>query len=713
MTESRTTPRRRLLPRLPLLLGGGMGVVALGLVVYLGWCLLQMPVGGGMQPTATAATLILENRDGTGFATRGVLRGEPVSADALPQPLTDAIIAIEDRRFYSHHGIDPRGILRAVTRAVSSGRLREGASTITQQLARMTYLSQEKTLSRKVQEAMLALWLESRLSKQEILARYMNTAYFGAGAVGVDAAARRYFGKSAGDVTLAEAAMLAGLLRAPSALAPTTNMEGAWQRANVVLQVMQETGLATPEQVAAARAAPPVLKAPPEPLVGRGYFSDWADAEARRLVGPMPVDLSVRTTLDPALQDLAEKVVTRHLAQTGGKQQAGQAALLALAPDGSVLAMVGGRDYAESQFNRTSQARRQPGSLFKLFVYAAALEEGWRPDQTIQDTPITIDGWSPGNSGGRYRGAMTLREAFAQSSNTAAVRLQEAVGRDKVAAMARRLGLSAEMPLNPSMALGTTEATLAEMVTAFGRIGYGTQIEPYVVQEVRARDRALYTRPPAPTAPLVPPRVQQGMLDMMLAVVRDGTGRAARLERPVAGKTGTTQDSRDAWFIGMTADAVVGVWVGNDDNSPTKNVHGGGLPARIWRDFMEEADKLHTAAAPSAAVQPSPAREEQLRGVPQVLDTATLLIGGREVRLAGLVGLPSGDFVAAMTQWISGREAVCEARSSESWECRVGGRSLSELVLSNGGGRASTDAPPELRQAERAARQARLGIWGG
>jgi 1A family penicillin-binding protein len=703
------TPRRRRLWPWALGMAGACGLLV---VLFLGWCLLQVPVGGGTQPSATAATLILENRDGTGFATRGVLRGEPISADALPQPLTDAVIAIEDRRFHDHHGVDPRGILRALARAFGAGRLREGASTITQQLARLTYLSQEKTLTRKVQEAMLAIWLEKRLSKQEILARYMNAAYFGAGAVGADAAARRYFGKPAAELTLAEAAMLAGLLRAPSTLAPTRNMEGARERANVVLGVMEETGLATPEAVAAARAAPPALKTPPEPLVGRGYFSDWADAEARRLVGPLPMDLSVRTTLDPALQDLAERVVAQHLAKEGVKQRASQAALLALGPDGAVLAAVGGRDYAESQFSRITQARRQPGSLFKLFVYAAALEAGYRPNQTMQDAPLTINGWSPGNSEGSFRGTVTLRDAFAHSINTVAVRLQEAVGRDKVAAMARHLGLSADLPLNPSMALGTTEATLAEMVTAFGRVGYGTQIQPYLVQEVRSRDRALYTRPNAIPATAVPPAVQQGMLDMMMAVVQQGTGRAARLDRPVAGKTGTTQDSRDAWFIGMTADAVVGVWVGNDDNSPMANVYGGGLPARIWRDFMQEADKVRTAAAPSAAVTPAPAEEEVMRGVPDVVDTGTLRIGGREVRLAGIIGMP-GEFVSAMVQWIDGREAVCEARESETWQCRIGGRDLSELVLSNGGGRAATDASAELRRAERAARNARLGIWGG
>jgi 1A family penicillin-binding protein len=693
-----------------------LSMAGLAVMLFLAWCLVRIPIAGPVQQEAAPASLILESRDGAAFAARGVLRGDPVSADALPQPLTDAVLAIEDRRFLEHHGIDPRGIARAIGRNLLADRRPEGASTITQQLARMTWLSQERSLTRKVQEAMLAFWLEQRLSKQEILARYLNAAYFGAGAVGADAAARRYFGKPAAQVSLAEAAILAGLLRAPSALAPTRNLEGAQGRAQLVLGAMEETGSATPDALAAARAAQITLQAPPEAIPGRGYFADWAEAEARRLVGPMPVDLSVRTTLDPKLQDLAEKVIAARLDKDGARLKVGQAALLVLAPDGAVLAAVGGRDYAASQFSRITQAKRQPGSLFKLFVYAAALEKGFTPDQMVQDQPVTIGGWSPGNSNGRFRGPVTLREAFAHSINTVAVQLQESVGRDRVAAMAKRLGLSAEIPLNPSMALGTTEATLAEMVSAYGAVGYGHRIEPYLVQEVRARDRALYTRPESrnPT-PSVPEAVQQGMLDLMLATVRDGTGRAARIERPVAGKTGTTQDNRDAWFIGMTADAVIGVWVGNDDNSPMGNVSGGSLPASIWHDFMVEADKVRTVAAPSAATAPAAAEareDERLRGVPDVIDTGTVTIGGRLLRLSGVVGMP-GDFVGQMVQWIDGRPAECAATAADSWRCVIDGRDLSELVLSNGGGRTSTDAPPELRRAERAARNARLGVWAG
>ena len=703
--------RRWLWPLLVGLSGGGLLVMLL-----LGWTLLRIPVGPAGPPETAPASLALEGQDGTAFAVRGQARGEPVRAESLPQPLADAVLAIEDRRFRHHPGLDAWGLLRATARNLTTDRRAEGASTITQQLARMTWLSQERSLTRKLQEAMLALWLETQLPKDEILARYLNTAYFGAGAVGADAAARRYFGKPAGDLSLAEAALLAGLLRAPSALAPTRNLEGAQARARLVLGAMEEEGLATPEALAGARATPPVLQAPPEPLPGRGYVADWAEGEARRLIGPVPMDLSVRTTLDPRLQDLAEAVVATHLQKEGARLKVGQAALLALGPDGAVLAAVGGRDYAESQFSRVTQAKRQPGSLFKLFVYAAALEAGWSPEQVVQDQPIRIGDWAPGNADGRFRGPVTLRQAFASSINSVAVQLQEQVGRPQVAAMAQRLGLKEAPAPNPSMALGTGSATLAEMVAAYGSIGYGRRLEPWLVREVHARDRVLYRRPEdRPGPPPVEPAVQQGLLSLMLAAVQEGTGRAARLERPVAGKTGTTQDNRDAWFIGITADAVVGVWVGNDDNTPMGEVSGGGLPARIWQDFMRQADRVLGTTAPdtspaTTAPEATARPQERLRGVPEVLDTGTLAMGGRVLRLAGVAGLP-GEPGAMMAQWIGGRAADCIAGEGNAWRCRVEGRDLSELVLSNGGGRATADAPPELRRAEAAARAARLGLW--
>jgi 1A family penicillin-binding protein len=695
----------------------GLSLAALAVLAFLGWCLLRIPVGGGMAPEASPASLILESRDGAAFATRGSLHGDPIEAGSIPKPLMDAMVAIEDRRFFDHNGVDLRGITRAVWRNLT-GERREGASTITQQLARLLYLSQEQSLIRKTQEAMLALWLETRLSKEEILARYLNAAYFGAGATGVDAAARRYFGKPASAVNLAEAAMLAGLVRAPSALAPTRNLDGARRRADLVLSVVGETGRATPEELAAARAMPLALRTPPEMQPGRGYVADWVEGAARRLVGPIPIDLAVRSTLDPALQDLAEKAVARWLDREGERQKAGQAALLAISHDGAVLAAVGGRDYATSQFNRITQARRQPGSLFKLFTYAAALEAGMRPDSMVVDRPVQIGNWAPGNSSGGFRGAMTLRQAFSGSVNTVAVQLFQSVGRERVLEMARRMGLRSEMPDVPSIALGSGEATLLEMVTAFASIPGNRTVEPYVVRGVRARDRTLYARPEGPMggAQVMSPAAQQGMLDLLLSVVRDGTGRAARLDRPVAGKTGTTQDNRDAWFIGMTADVVVGVWVGNDDNSPMQGVSGGGLPARIWHDFVDEADRVKTAEAPLPAEAPAttaeaPRQVAPLRGPARVVDTATLRIGDRAVQLAGVIG-QGGDYARDMEYFIGGRDVICEPVSDGAHRCSVAGRDLAEVVLSNGGGQAAPEASPVLRRREAAARAAGLGIWG-
>jgi 1A family penicillin-binding protein len=695
----------------------GLSLAALAVLAFLGWCLLRIPVGGGMAPEASPASLILESRDGAAFATRGSLHGDPIEAGSIPKPLMDAMVAIEDRRFFDHNGVDLRGIARAVRRNLT-GERREGASTITQQLARLLYLSQEQSLIRKTQEAMLALWLETRLSKEEILARYLNAAYFGAGATGVDAAARRYFGKPASAVNLAEAAMLAGLVRAPSALAPTRNLDGARRRADLVLSVVGETGRATPEELAAARAMPPALRTPPEMQPGRGYVADWVEGEARRLVGPIPIDLAVRSTLDPALQDLAEKAVARWLDREGERQKAGQAALLAISHDGAVLAAVGGRDYATSQFNRITQARRQPGSLFKLFTYAAALEAGMRPESMVVDRPVQIGNWAPGNSSGGFRGAMTLRQAFSGSVNTVAVQLFQSVGRERVLEMARRMGLRSEMPDVPSIALGSGEATLLEMVTAFASIPSNRTVEPYVVRGVRARDRTLYARPEGPLggAQVMSPAAQQGMLDLLLSVVRDGTGRAARLDRPVAGKTGTTQDNRDAWFIGMTADVVVGVWVGNDDNSPMQGVSGGGLPARIWHDFVDGADRVKTAEAPLPAEAPAttaeaPRQVAPLRGPARVVDTATLRIGDRAVQLAGVIG-QGGDYARDMESFIGGRDVICEPVSDGAHRCSVAGRDLAEVVLSNGGGQAAPEASPVLRRREAAARAAGLGIWG-
>jgi 1A family penicillin-binding protein len=702
--------------RLGLLLGAVAGLVLAGAAAAV---LLRLPPPAAV-PEALPAFLALEGQDGSLFAQRGVLRGDAIAADRLPKPLADAVVAIEDRRFGRHAGLDLRGMARALWRNIAEGRTREGGSTITQQLARLLYLSQDRTLLRKGQEALIALWLERQLPKDEILARYLSQAYFGAGARGADAAARRYFGKRAGELSLAEAAMMAGLVRAPTQLAPTRNLDGARRRAETVLAAMVETGRITASEAEAARAAPATPKVPPEPPQGPGYFADWAEAEARRLAGGLPIDLAAGTTLNPALQDLAERVVAAQLERAGPRARAGQAALVAMAHDGAVLALVGGRDYGASQFNRATQARRQPGSLFKLFVYAAALEAGMAPDSTVVDQPVRLGGWEPRNFSEGHVGATTLRLAFAHSINTVAVQLSEAVGRARVIEMARRLGLRSAVPPVPSLALGSAEATLLELTGSFATVAAGRRVEPYGLRELRTRERTLwrFTDPLAHAPPPLSPAVRQGMLDLLLSVVREGTGAAARLDRPVAGKTGTTQEHRDAWFIGFTADLVVGVWVGNDDNTPMHNVIGGELPATIWREVVDQAYRRRLLAPQGTAVaQPAPlpavVRPTALRGAPEVLDTATLRLGGQVVRLAGVLGL-DGEHAEDMAAFLAGREVACEPDPATPGfhRCRAGERDLAEVVLSNGGGRAAADAQPGHWRAEQQARSEGRGIWG-
>jgi penicillin-binding protein 1A len=511
------------------------------------------------------------------------------------------------RRFYEHAGIDPRGIARAAFRNII-GSDTEGGSTITQQLARLRYLSPERSLRRKAQEAMLALWLEARLSKDEILAEYLNSVYFGAGAVGADAAARRYFGKSVHEIDLAQSAMLAGLIRAPSALAPSRNPQAAQRRAQVVLTAMYDSGMIDRAQFDSARTEPVRLAVAPDPEPNQNYFIDAADAEVKRLVGEPPLDLTVTTTLDPRLQAAAERVVNYWLEREGARRNVGQAALVAMAPDGAILAMLGGRDYLQSRFNRATQAHRQPGSLFKIFVYLTALSNGYRPDSVVFDKPVKIGDWEPKNHDGNYRGEVTLRTAFAQSINSVSVQLLQTIGIERVIATARSLGVESKLPPEPDLALGWAEVTLLEMMRAVDAIATNSRsIEPYTVRAISAKAGPLYTRPE-----ITPERPDWNRLDMMRlleAVVTEGTGKAARLpNQRSAGKTGTTDSYRDAWFVGFTTDIVVGIWVGNDDNSPMEQVTGGDLPAKIWRDFAIEAEKIMAEPAAPVAVGSSSAK---------------------------------------------------------------------------------------------------------
>ncbi|MCJ2107739.1 PBP1A family penicillin-binding protein [Methylobacterium sp. E-041] len=721
-------------PLRPALLVAG-AVVALPLVALAGYVLfafLTLPPLGGVVIDQGQRALTVEADDGRVFATRGAFRGQPITKAELPPHLAQAIVAIEDRRFYSHWGIDLRGLVRAAWRNAVGGGVREGGSSITQQYVRLTSLNQEKTLRRKIQEAFLALRVESEMSKDDILLGYLNTAYFGAGAYGADAAARRYFGKGAKALTLPEAAMLAGLVRAPSQLAPTRNFGGAKERADVVLQTMVETGAITAEAADAARAKTVTLRTPPETPPGSNYFLDLLAADAKKLTDA-PGDLTVRSTLNLDLQSLAEGIVARRLDAEGGKKKIGQGALVAMSKDGAILAMVGGRDYEDSQFNRATQAKRQAGSLFKLFVYLTAYENGLTPETVLVDRPVQIGDWEPQNANNRFRGAVPLRTAFALSINTVAAQLGEELGIPAVIATAKSLGVQSDLPNVPSLALGSAEVTLLEMTRAYaGVLANRTPVESFDIHAIRGGAPApLYLRPDAKPAAGLPGDSRTMMLDSLQAVVDGGTGKGARVSGlAVGGKTGTTQDYRDAWFIGMTPDMVVGVWVGNDDNSAMNRVGGGDVPASIFRDFVQrasaqmakgrkrpsavKAEPQPAEAAPPAPAASAPAAGPEARGVPEVIDTGTLSFRGRTVRLAGVDG-QGGHLARQLARYLRRREVVCapDAGGTQGTRCRIDGDDLAALILSAGGARASEDAPPDLLAAEEQARSERTGMWGG
>jgi 1A family penicillin-binding protein len=569
---------------------------------YVAYCVVTIPFAGGAAVQPTLSAMIFDGADGEPFATRGILKGQAITADRLPPLLIKAVVAIEDRRFYDHGGIDLRAIVRAGWNDASGHNL-QGASTITQQLARRLYLTPDRTLKRKVQEAALAEWLELRYSKNQILARYLNTAYFGDGAYGAESAAQRYFGKSAQQLSLGEAAMLAGLIKAPSQLDPDRNLAGAQQRAAAVLDAMVQAGTITRQQADATRQDPAAIRSAAATPPGANYFLDAAAADVKTRIGQSTDDLTVATTLDPRLQHIAESVVARHLAISGKAKNIQQAALVALRPDGAILAMVGGRDYDQSQFNRVTQARRQPGSLFKAFVYLTALRKGYTPDSVIVDQPVRIGDWEPDNFGDHYLGPVTLRTAFAHSLNSVAVQLGQAVGIQAVIDTAKQFGVRSEIPAVPSVALGSGAVTPLEMTRAFAAIaGNATGVDSYAVRSISDDGKVVYTRPAEAKGTVDNPAVHAEMLDLLSSVVRGGTGTAARLDRPVGGKTGTSEDYRDAWFVGFSSDLVVGVWVGNDDNSPMNGVVGGSVPAAIWHDFVGAAEPLLQGTdAPGAA----------------------------------------------------------------------------------------------------------------
>ena len=573
---------------------GAWGLLALALLaLYIALTLppIERQTAWDVQPTPDVAVFSVQ---GELLARRGGQGGQQVGFDDLPPHLIDAVLAIEDRRFFSHFGVDLRGLARATFANLAAGRLVQGGSTLTQQLAKNLFLTPERTLRRKLQEILLAFWLETRLSKQEILTLYLNRVYFGDGLYGIGAAADNYFGKSVQEVDLAEAALLAGLLKAPSRYAPTRNAAAAATRRRLVLTAMHGSGKISRGEAAAANRQN--LFQTPRPKTRSRYAVDWVQDILPDFIGRPRGDLQVLTTLDANMQRAAQEAISAVMGAGNGPQ----AAMVVMTPYGAVRAMVGGRDYAASQYNRAVWSRRQPGSAFKPVVYLAALEAGRKAEDELVDAPIAIDGWSPRNYDNTYRGRLDLRDALAFSVNTVAVQLSEQIGRGAVIELARRLGIATPLRPHPSLALGSFEVTLLELTALYAHFANGGRaILPHVIDVVRgSQGEAVYVRLPSPPPQVVAKRHIRQLNDMLTYALAEGTGKAAKIEGlALAGKTGTSQNWRDAWFVGYSGALVVGVWVGNDDGSPMPRIAGSGLPAQIWKAFMQSQYQANVSAA--------------------------------------------------------------------------------------------------------------------
>ncbi len=587
-----------------MVLGLWAGIAVSGMLGYYAYTL---PDTGNLAKERITAGVNFLGFDETPIGSRGATVGEPVTLREAPPHLLQAVIATEDRRFYEHMGVDPFGLMRAIWANVRAGRLVQGGSTITQQLAKNVFLTPERSLQRKVQEFLLALWLEQQFSKDEILTLYLNRVYLGSGTYGISAASRKYFGKKVGALDLREAALLAGLLKAPSRYSPSNDAELSQVRVAQVIENMVEAGFLTRAKADAALARPLQFTVQAD-AEGSQYFFDWIIEQLPDLIGRPPGDLIVRTSIDPRVQAVADRTLRMALERDSERLRVSQGALLALSPGGAVRAMAGGRDYSKSQFNRATQARRQPGSAFKPFVYLAALEQGMSPDTVMRDSPVIFGKWSPRNFEKEFRGEVSLREALRHSINTVAVKLSEAAGRYRVIETARRLGITSDLTPTPSVALGVSEVTLLELTGAFAPFANGgARITPYGILEVRtASGRLLYQRPDTAAFQVIGPREYDLMNDMLADALNNGTGSKARLNHyPAAGKTGTSQDYRDGWFIGYTSQLVTGIWFGNDNGASMKAVTGGGLPARTWKVFMDEA-LAAPVAAPASPFSPNP-----------------------------------------------------------------------------------------------------------
>lgn len=563
---------------------GIAGLVALVIAVYTARA--SLPSFEELKSSPNGQMIRVHAADGTVIVSLGPSYGEWIDYSNIPSPMRDAMVSIEDRRFRSHWGVDPVALARITKFAFDNrgtDRRLQGASTITQQVARTIFLSNKYDVGRKLREMILALALERKFTKDQILELYLNKVYFGGGAYGIDAASRTFFGHPATNLTLSESAVIAGLVKAPSRYSPTADAEAAIGRASVVLDVMVETGALTRAQADAARPADVKLAAAPKQNSVR-YFTDWALPQLEVLIDETVAPLDVWTTIDLKMQNAATAAIQ------GNTPAGAQGALVSLDRDGAVRAMVGGRDYVSSIYNRATQATRQPGSAFKLFVYLAALEAGHKVEDRIVDEPVTINGWSPRNNSGRFSGEMTLRSAFAYSINTVAAKLGQEVGFGTVADMARRFGITTPINTQPAMVLGTSNVRLIDMTRAYASVSQkGVAVTPYGITRVTANGAVIYSHEVDTSRVLVAPYVAAQMTDLLQTAVNAGSGRAAQIGRPVAGKTGTTSSNKDGWFMGFSSGLTTGVWMGRDDAKRVGGLQGGTAPARAFAAFMKPA----------------------------------------------------------------------------------------------------------------------------
>ncbi len=550
----------------------------------IGWAWSTLPDYQSLKQSPNGQMIRVRAADGTVIVSMGPVYGEWLNYGSIPHDMVDAMVAVEDRRYRSHLGVDPIGIARSVMVRIQKGKFRQGGSTITQQLARNVFLTNDRTWQRKFREIILAFAIERKFSKDQILELYLNRVYFGGGAYGIDAASRKFFGHPATELSLAESAIIAGLVKAPSNYSPTADAKAAIGRAGVVLTAMVDAGVLTPGE--AARADPASVKlAPEERQNSVRYFTDWALPQLDSMIAETDAPIEVWTTLDVGMQNAAVGAIKAN-------SPAGlQGALISLDRDGAVRAMVGGTDYVTSIYNRSTQAVRQPGSAFKLFVYLAALEAGYTTESVVVDEPVDIDGWKPKNSSGRYSGSITLRTAFAYSVNTIAAKLGAEVGTSAIADMARRFGITTPINTQPSMVLGTSDTRLIDLTRAYASLAAkGVAVLPYGITKITTeRGRVLYQHKSDMTHVLIPPHVAAGMTDLLQTAVNTGTGKNAQIGRPVAGKTGTTSSNKDGWFMGFSSGLTTGVWMGRDDARPVRDLQGGRAPARAFAAFMRIA----------------------------------------------------------------------------------------------------------------------------